>query len=155
MLKLICYGSKYHRPNICVIFSSFVGGFLNKTCFCLSWTLGFHALEYKYLEKMFFEYVTTKGSQHEKVFYLIQLFSTSLYLLFSIVQHLIWTGPSVFFCFFFFLIYFFVKTFEIDSIFVASYRTCIIDLQWSFLPHWTTFTDSVLKGSEALFPSFP
>ena len=55
-----------------------------------------------YLEKMFFEYVTTKGSQHEKVFYLIQLCSTSLYLLFSIVQHLIWTGPSVFFCFFFF-----------------------------------------------------
>ena len=68
------------------------------------------------------------------------------------VQLFIWAGLSVCVCVFFFNLLS-EKTFEIDFLFVAYYRTCIIDLQWSFLPHCTTFTDCI-KKEWGFFPFF-
>ena len=82
---------------------------------------------------------------------LVQLFSTFL---FFMVKLFIWAGLSVCVCvFFFFFNLLSEKTFEIDFLFVAYYRTYIIDLQWSFLPHCTTFTDCI-KKEWGFFPFF-
>lgn len=108
-----------------------------------------HSFEYKYLEiyiwKNIFKICYDKR-RSTRLDTLIKLFSASLFFIFM-VQLLIWAGRSVFF--FYNLLS--EKTFEIDFLFVAYYRACLIDLQWSFLPHCPTFTDSVLKRSEAFF----